>query len=340
MKCRTCSRASEYLSFPIQRCIITGGLGILFFLAGCSKNEGSDSSPAVTVNVRTTTIKKGQVEEMVEATGSTVIQREVQLRSAINGILVDFKFFNGDKISKGAIVAKVRSKEAQAALQGAEVLLQSAQTSQQREEAQKAYSLAEQSSNTISITAPFDGILANKQKNEMEVISEADQIATLVDPSSIVFVADVPVTSLNLIQTGQQVHLKFAGTPAGKFQGIVDRIEPLLNPNDQTGHVKILFSSGSQVILGSMFGEASIVRGKTSDALLIPKAALLVDDENNTVSVMVAGPDSMAHQVNVRVTWRNDSLAAIAAPALTAGTSIIIEGQYGLPDSTKIRVVH
>lgn len=319
------------------------GATVLLLIAlqpGCKKSESSDTSPTVSVDVRTAVIKKGYVEQTIQATGTTHIQREVQLRSSINGILVNFKYFNGDKIPKGTVIAQVRSKEAQAALQGAEVLLHSAQSEQQREEAQKAYTLAEQSSNTVAITAPFDGILTTKEKNEMEVIGEGDMIANLVDPSSIVFVADVPITSLNLIRTGQQVHLKFSGTPAKIFEGTVHRIEPLMNPSDQTAHVNILFSPTADILMGSMFGEASIVTGENKGALLVPKRALLVDDENNLTSVMTAGSDSLAHRVIVRVTWQNDSLAAIAAPGISDGAYIIVEGQYGLPDSTKIRVVH
>lgn len=312
------------------------GILLAMLMAGCNRQESSDSSPPVTVEVRTATVQRSQIEETVEATGTTVIQRDVQLRSSINGILVDFKYFNGDKIPKGTIIARIRSKEAEAALQGAEVLLHSAQTDPQRDEAQKALALAERSSNTIAVTAPFDGILSNKQKNEMEVISEGEQVATLVDPGSIVFAADVPSALLNRIRIGQRAHIRFTGLQP--LQGTVDRIEPLVNSNDQAGRVKILLAPSAEILKGSLFGEVSIVTGEKRDAFLVPKAALLVDDENNITSVMVAGADSLAHRVNVRVTWKSDSMAAITGHSITAATTIIIEGNYGLPDSTKIRV--
>jgi membrane fusion protein (multidrug efflux system) len=330
---------SSNLSSTILLPVVWGILLIFVSsIAGCSKKESSDSTPPVTVDVRAVPVKRGQVEETIQATGTTIIQRDVQLKSSINGILVDFKYFNGDKITKGTIIARIRSKEAQAALQGADVLMQSAQTEQQHEEARKARSLAEQSSSTLAVTAPFDGILANKQKNEMEVIAEGEQIASLVDPTSVVFAADVPSTSLTLIRTGQQAHLRFSGARPMLLEGIVNRIEPLMNPNDQTGRVKIIFAPNNEVLRGSLFGEVSIVTGAKKEALLVPRTALLVDDENNSTSVMVAGSDSLAHRVDVHVTWKNDSFAAITASSISSGTNIIIEGNYGLPDSTKIRV--
>ena len=328
-------KIQETRALNILFVVLVGMLSVVLG-GGCGKQETSDSSPRVTVEVRAATIQRGQIEETIEATGSTFIQRDVQLRSSINGILVDFKYFNGDKIPKGTVIARIRSKEAAAALQGAEVLMQSAQTDQQREEAQKALALAERSSNTVSLTAPFEGILSNKQKNEQEVIAEGEQIATLVDPSSIVFAADVPSSLLSRIKIGQRAHIRFTGS--SPVEGTVNRIEPLVNATDQTGKVKILLAPSSDILKGSLFGEASIVTGEKRDALLVPRSALLVDDENNSTSIMVAGADSLAHQVNVRVTWKSDSMAAISGKSITPSTSVIVEGNYGLPDSTKIRV--
>ncbi len=313
---------------------------LLLFYTGCKKEEAADSTPPVTVDVHTVPIRTGHVDRLLEATGSTAIQKEIEFRSPIGGILVDFKFFNGDRISKGTVIARIRTKESQAAIQGAQVLIQSAQTPEQAEEAKKAYSLAEQSSTTVSIVAPFDGVLADKQKNEMEFINEGDPVAGLVDPSSLVFIANVPSSSLNLVHTGEKAYLRFSSLPGRTLNGIVNRIEPMLNSTDQTAKARILFTPPAEVLKGSMFGTASIVTGEIPDALLIPRSALLVNDQNNTSSIIIAGTDSLAHDIPVRVAWMNDTMVAIQASAIAAGMNVITEGNYGLPDSTKIRVVH
>ena len=110
----------------------------------CTREPAADSTPEVRVEVKATTVRSGSIEETVSATGSTTIQREAQLRSPITGVLVSFKLYNGDKVKKGEPVAEVRTKESQASLQGAEELLRSAVTPQQRDEAQKAVRLAQE----------------------------------------------------------------------------------------------------------------------------------------------------------------------------------------------------
>ncbi|MBI3365582.1 MAG: efflux RND transporter periplasmic adaptor subunit, partial [Ignavibacteriae bacterium] len=276
----------------------------------------------------------------VTATGTTIIRKEVQLRSPISGVIVHFLFFNGDTIRSGQPAAEVRSRESQASLQGAEELRRVAQTQTQREEAEKALDLAQKTSNTVTIRAPFTGIVSGKAKNEMEVVSEGDPIATLIDPSSIFFVSDISSASLSHVRLGNEARIRFTTKQGKMYRGKVYRIEPQMNPGDQTVRVHIMFTGGIPDMEGSLFGEASIVVGKRQNVLLVPLSAILRNDETNTTSVMLVGAeDSVAFSARVSVGVRQDSVVEVASSSLKPGDMVIIEGQYGLPDSTKVRVL-
>ena len=133
--------------------------------------------------------------------------------------------------------------------------------------------------------------------------------------------------------------LQFGMKPGKTFQGVVHRIEPQVNPNDQTVLVQIVLTGSSAELEGSLFGEAAIVIGTHEHVSLVPTAALLRDDENNTTSIMLVGSDSLAHRISVVVRVRRDSVAEISSSNVPAGSVIITEGHYGLPDLTKVRVV-
>lgn len=312
---------------------------IIIGLIGCTKEPPQDFTPEVRVDVKTELVRAGQIDETVTATGSTMIRKETQLRSPITGVLVEFKFFNGDHVSKGETVARVRTKESEASLQGAEELFHSATTTNQKEEAAQAISLAQKNINTLSIRAPFDGILSNKTKSEMEVVAEGDQIASIVDPSSVIFIADIPSSSINKIRQGERTQLTFTTKPGNIYEGTVHRIEPQVNPNDQTARVQIVFTGSNPGLEGLLFGEASIIVGRKEHVLLVPVSALLRDDENNSTNLMLVGPDSVAYKVNVNVGMRRDSLVEVSSPLISPGSIVITQGHYGLPDSTKVRDV-
>ena len=85
-----------------------------------------------------------------------------------------------------------------------------------------------------------------------------------------------------------------------------------------------------------MAGEARIVTGVHRNVLLIPKDALLRNDENETYSIVIAMADSIAHVIPVEVDGRNDSTAEVRHNGLREGMNVIVEGNYALPDSSRI----
>ncbi len=306
---------------------------------GCGRKESTDPSSTVIVDVKTATVRTGAVEEVVNATGLTSPQRETPLRSPIVGLITSFKFFNGDAVKRGQTVVVIRTQESQAAIQGAEELLGSALSPTQKQEAEQALELAQKTANDVSIQAPFDGVISNKLKNEMEMVAEGDEIATIIDPESIMFLADVPSSQLFRIRIGQPTHIRFPTVPGGSFSGVVKRIEPQVNPSDQTTRVWINLTGDIPDLSSSLFGDAAIVVGTKTNALLVPAAALLHNDETDVTSVMVVGPDSLAHSVTVSVGVVRDSTAEIYSPAILPGVVVITRGHFGLPDSTRVRII-
>ncbi len=307
--------------------------------AGCGGKESTDSSSTALVEVKTTMVRSSEVEEVVNATGMTAPLRQTQLRSPITGVIIRFEFFNGDAVKRGQTVAIIRTKESQAAIQGAEELLQSALSLPQKQEAQQALNLAQKTANDVTIEAPFDGVINNKLKNEMEIVAEGEEITTIIDVESILFLADVPSSQLFRIKIGQPTHIRFPTIPGGNFYGMIKRIEPQVNPSDQTTRVWIDLTGDIPDLSSSMFGDAAIVVGKRTNALVVPEAALLHNDDTDVTSIMVVGPDSLAHSTAVSVGVVSDSVAEISSPAISPGEVVITEGHYGLPDSTRVRIV-
>jgi multidrug efflux pump subunit AcrA (membrane-fusion protein) len=80
--------------------------------------------------------------------------------------------------------------------------------------------------------------------------------------------------------------------------------------------------------------QISITARTVPDALTIPAVALLTG-QDGTTSVMVAGPDSHAHQKEVKAGIRDGDRIQIV-DGLSANDCIVASGAYGLPDNRKI----
>ena len=312
-------------------------MGALF--TGCAKQDEGESQPSVKVEVRVSRLRSGSIDDIVDASGTTANLRESQLRSPVNGVIAKLRYFNGDTVQQGEAIAVILTRESQASIQGAEKLLHDASTDIQRDEAAKALRIAQEGANSAVVKAPYTGILSNKQKNESEAIGEGESFASLIDPRSIVFIADVPSSSLGRVKPREEARIRFPSLPNKVFFGTVSRIDPQVNPNDQTAHVQIDFTLPAVNLDRSLFGDAAIIVGRKSGVLLAPTSSLLHNDEDNTTAVVVVENDSVAHRMNVAVGSRQDSLVQIISNGLKPGDRVIVQGHYGLPDSTRVRVV-
>jgi RND family efflux transporter MFP subunit len=320
--------------------LLIGCAVLMSSYSGCGRREEADSAPAAMVDVKTAFVRSGHIDETITVSGSTQYRLEAQIRSPISGLITHCTLYNGDNVKKGEIVVQVRTKESQASISGAEQLLRSASSAAQREEAQRALDLALQTVSAVDIPAPTDGIFSDKAKNEQEVVAEGELIATIVDPSSLLFLAQVPTSSINRVQPGMQAIMKFTTRPGRTYAGTVHRIQPEVNPGDQSIPVQITFAAPNTDLEGSLFGEGTITVGEHKGVLVVPRQALLKNDENNSTSLMIVGTDSLAHKIEVHTGLGTDSTVEVSSPLLSAGNLVITEGQYGLPDSMRVRILH
>lgn len=309
-------------------------------VSGCSKQTESEQDQPAVVEVKTAQARYGDIDETVSVTGETSVLREVQLRSPISGVIVRFTYFPGDSLRKGETVAIVMTREAQASLQGAEELEHAAVSDEQKREAQDAIDLARRTAATVAIRAPFSGILSVRSKNENEVVSEGEQIGSMVDPGSVCFVAHVPAESLSKVRVGQRTTIRLTKLPGREFSGTIRRLDPQVNPIDQTAAGQIAFSGVTRGFERGLVGIAEIAVGRRTHVLLVPTVSLLHDDESGTTSVVIVGGDSLSRKIAVDVGLRHDLLSEVSSPELKSGMEVITEGQYGLPDSTRVRPLH
>jgi multidrug efflux pump subunit AcrA (membrane-fusion protein) len=88
-----------------------------------------------------------------------------------------------------------------------------------------------------------------------------------------------------------------------------------------------------------MIGTARIVTGLHKGVFIVPKSAVLRNDETNAYSIVTFTADSLACSLPVEIMGMTDSTVAITNHGLKDGMSIITEGNYALADSTRITVV-
>jgi membrane fusion protein (multidrug efflux system) len=328
-----------------SRRLTAAGLLMLCTLLGCTKpKEANDDLAAreVRVPVKIRPLAKRSIESMITATGNTDALRKEKLFSPIAGKVIALRVLEGSPVRAGDVLAILRTKEAQAAYDGAQALLRNATNEQQQEEAKHALALADSLQPQILVRAHFDGIVSSRNVMEGELVGEQSELLTVIDPATIVFIADIPLASLAEIRPALSAHISIPDLPGGPMNAVVEAINPQAESQSQSVKVRLRFRDLSatqrRLLKSHLPGTASIITGVHRDTFVIRRSTLLHDDETNANSVIVMTKDSLAEVIPVDVGIQTDSLVEISSPRLHAGMDLISEGQYALADSTRVTV--
>ncbi|HEY6951852.1 MAG TPA: efflux RND transporter periplasmic adaptor subunit, partial [Bacteroidota bacterium] len=217
--------------------------GLLFIAVSCRRtsgdeDEGSLSGVKATVSVKTVLISEGNAVVSVSAFGKTDALKKEKIYAPIAGRIISLKAFEGTEVKKGDVLALIQTKESQSAILGAESMVQTARTPEQRAEAEQMLRLARSTQNSVSILARFDGVVASRSVSEGELVAENAELLTVIDLSTIDFVADVQLRDVASIRVNQQSTIRFQSLPDRTFPAVVEAVSPQSDPQNQTVKVR------------------------------------------------------------------------------------------------------
>ena len=330
------------------RLSVTYLLGCSVLLSACRKSPSADDGaegdhPPALVQVSVAPVLRGTMNEYVTVQGAVDVLRKQHLVSPVNGVIVALPTLEGTRVHRGDVLITIRPKEAQAGLTGARLLLQRATTGPERAEAQRAVELAEATQNLVTLRAEWDGIIAIRSVTENEIVAENAALMDIVDPTAAVFIAHVPLDVVGRVRPGMRADLEIASLAGSTVPAVVEAVYPTADQQSQTVAVRVrpVVAAGRALpaLVPAMTGTCRFSVAVHRDVMILSRSALLRNEETGTYAVMAVGSDSLAHAVAVQVVLTTDSLAEVAASGLTPGMSVVIEGNYGLPDSTRVVVL-
>jgi multidrug efflux pump subunit AcrA (membrane-fusion protein) len=315
----------------------------LALLPACRGREGSAAAPQAETPtpdaptpVRVAAVSRMSLAEVVSGPGRTVALSQQKVRAPFAGTLVELKVADGDLVVRGQSVGTIVSRESEAALSGAREMLREAQTAAQRSDAERAMTLAERNLVRKAVVATADGPVLSHASASGDRVSEDQEIITIAEASSIVFVADIPQSDLARISPGQPAQVTLGGRPA-PLAGKVHSILPGANATDFTGSVRIDLPRLAERLSIGLFGTARVTVGSRASALVVPDSAVIRDDVTG-VSRLAAVVGGHAHWLIVTPGLKQNGMSEITGPEVAAGIQVIESGMVGLPEGKSVSV--
>lgn len=339
---RNDKNSSSFLFSALVQSAKVFSILLMMFLAACSheESEQAQDAPPPVVEVKIDSIRVGAIPEIVRATGMTKVLRQENISSPIEGKITSLKVLEGEAVKPGEVIAMVETKESLATLTGAELLLARANNSEDKTRAEAALARARQNRTAVAIRAPFNGVVITRTMNEGEFVAAGGTLVTVIDLSSLRFMAKLPARELSRIKLGQEAKVSFQSWPDKIFRCRVENLKPQIDPLAQMAEARLRFLSISSELRSEMFGQAEIIVGQHNHVFLVPDKAVVRDDETGTHTIVEAVGDSIGVIREVEAGIETPTTMEISREGLRAGMHIIVEGHYGLPDSTHIHIIN
>lgn len=329
--------------------------------AACDQNansdadSGEDSVPIIPVE--TMDVTRGDISAYYTNTATLEAVEEADVVAKVRGQITKVLAEEGDVVTKGQILARVEDAQYRIEAERAKATLDRLYNEYQRNqelferelisaevfensryeyESQKAaYELAELNYEHTAIRAPIDGVVTQRMIKTGNMIGMDQQAFRVSDFDPIQAILFVPEHERSKIQKGQKAILSADALPGYEFQGKVERISPTVDPATGTFRVTVFLNDELDMLRPGMFGRIKITYDTRLNTRMIPKAAVINEDESQSVFVV---RDSLAFRKKIRTGYANGVNIEILE-GLEDGELVVTTGQGSLSDSTKVNVV-
>ncbi len=291
---------------------------IIVFFAACNhkQNIQDDVTPRSTVSV--TTVQTGTMVHSEQLSATAQYLRHNTVTAPVAGYVHFVKINFNDRVTKGQLLYTLETKERKALGD-----LNSEETNQD-------YGL-------INVYAPMSGVVTAIPQSQTGVfVAEGGVLCNISDISSLYFQLNIPYEYSKYVKSNTYCVITLPDNT-----NINARLEtPIIQANTGLQTIPYMAKPETNVYIPeSIIATAKLITYKNSDAIMLPKAAVLSDELMQRFWVMKLVNDSMAIKVPVTTGAQNDSLIEIKKPIFSNNDKILVTGNYGLSDTALVKVL-
>jgi len=322
---------------------------------GDRDGDGEDEPEAIPVEIAELTL--GSIEETLRYSTNLEAENEVGVFAEASRKVVGLEVEEGDRVRKGQLLLRLQDDEQRTRL--AKVTSQHAQAAREYERQQRLFAqelISEQAFNDATyelerlaleideaerqlgyteVRAPISGTITERLVNLGDFVTMNQKLFHIIDFESIVARVFVPEKELPRVAPGLVARLTAPALAGERFAGTVLRLAPVVDPESGTVKVTVDVPLTAGLKPG-MYVDVELVTAVRDDALLVPKRALVYDEDQ--VFVFRVGDDLEAERVLI-VPQLEDKLNVQPAGGLAAGDRVVIAGQAGLKQGVEVRLV-
>lgn len=184
------------------------------------------------------------------------------------------------------------------------------------------------------ITAPFDALVVTRDIKLAQYVTPGTTLFRISDFTPLLCRIEVPEKDFSRIRIGQPAHLRVEAFLGDRFSAKVARLRPTVDAATGT-FTATLEVEGQGKLRPGMFASVYLQTDTHTDALVIPRNALVLDSLGDTVYVKSG---DIAERREVQLGLRSEESVEVLE-GIDEGDLLIVIGQDGLADGTPVSVI-
>ena len=284
--------------------------------SGSNASEEPENKAYTPVTV--TSISKGPLSDtiMLNATSSFLLKTSVKAMN--NGYIKEVNIRLGEIVSKGQRLFTISSKEGNTIGN----TINSVDTSFHF-------------TGEMEIKSPGDGFVTQLDHLAGDYIQEGEPLAVISNTRSLVFLLNLPYELKPFLSNNRKVNLLL---PDGqKIPGTISSSLPFVDPESQTQNY-IIYMDNYQQIPENLVARVSFIKNSKQNTVSLPKDAVLTDQQQTEFWIMKMTDSTTAVKVPVVKGMETSGRIEILSPELNPSDIILLTGNYGLPDTTRVLI--
>lgn len=309
------------------------------------------------IPVEVTAVTRGDISNYILLSSNLETEVMADVYARIQGIVQEIKKEEGQYVKKNEVMLTLEAKEYALAEQKAAIEFEQQELNFQRLEAMHDQSLlsneefekarftreaarlqheeAKLNLDYMKIRSPISGRVGERLAKIGKRIQPTDKLFSVVDNSQVIAVVYVPEKNLNQLKIGQKAFVYSDHMRGNEFDAWIKRISPVVDPSSGTFKVTVGVRNAGNQLRPGMFVNVHIILDTHTDVVLIPKTAIVYENEFMNVFVV---RDSLAHKIRLQSGY-GDNVKIESLRDIEDGDQIIVIGQAGMKDKSKVNVV-
>jgi Cu(I)/Ag(I) efflux system membrane fusion protein len=188
---------------------------------------------------------------------------------------------------------------------------------------------------TLTIRAPFTGIVTKKNVVEGQKIMAGMDVFRLADLSTVWLMAKVYEYDLPYVRLGQEAFMTLSYLPGRTFRGRVTYVYPYLEAKTREVDVRMEFHNPGYELKPGMYATVTLTTELAKEATLVPDVAVINTGLRSVAFVMSEPGRFEPRQVKIGARSENNYLQVLSG--LWPGETVVVSGQFLLDSESRLR---